>query len=124
MSGVDERPKGAKFRAVCFDDPDDVRRWYSALEEQVNDLHAVAWDRVRAKRRRVLSRHEAMRKMRAAWRALTQLLEAARVGLRPPSPPPPLDPTPSSPEDAAGSEAEAPLSERRVIEPPPGREGA
>jgi hypothetical protein len=119
MGCVDERPPGAKFRAVCWDDPEEIRRWLSVFEEQTNELHAAARDRVRKKRKRVLSRHEAGRKVRAAWRALTQLLEAAKAGLRqaPPVEPPPSPPPPPE-------ESEAPLSERRAMQPPPGSEGA
>jgi len=119
MRDVNEPPLGAKFRAVCWEDLDDVRRWLRALEEQVSDLHGVAGDRVREKRRRVLSRHEAGRKVRAAWRAIIQLFEAAKAGFRPPEPfGPPPSPPPSS------EESEAPFSERRVLEPPPEGEDA
>jgi hypothetical protein len=119
MKDVDERPEGAKFRAVAWEDAGEVRRWLLALEEQADDLHAAAWDRVRDKRRRVLSRHEAGRKVCAAGRAIRQLLEAAKAGLRPP---PLLDPLPSSATEVG--EGEAPASERRVMHPSPGSEGA
>jgi hypothetical protein len=119
MKGVDERPPGAKFRAVYWADPAEIQGFLTALEEQADELYAAAHDRVREKRRRVLSRHEAGRKVRAAWRSITQLLEAARAGLKHP---PPIEPPPSPP--LPPGESEAPLSERRVMQPPPGGEGA
>jgi len=122
MKDVNERPEGAKFHAVCWEDASDRQRWLSALEEQTSDLLAVARDRVREKRRRVLSRHEAARTVRATGRAIGQLLEAAKAGLRPSEPPPPLEPLPSPPSDVA--EGEAPSSARRVVQRPPGSEGA
>jgi hypothetical protein len=125
MGYVEERPLGAKFRAVCWEDAGEVRRWLIALLAQVNDLEAVARDRVREKRKRVLSRHEARRQVRAAGRAIGQLLEAAKAGLRPsepPEPPEPLEPLPGEPSEPDGGEA--PSSERRVMQPLPGSEGA
>jgi hypothetical protein len=120
MGCVEERPRGANFRAVCWEDAGEVRRWLSVLREQVDDLHAAARDQVRKKRRRVLSRYEAGRTIRAAGRAITELLDAAEAGL---TPPPPLEPLPHL-SSASSEEEEAPSSGRRATHPAPGSEGA
>ena len=118
MADVDERSTGAKFRAVCWQDEADIRRWFSALEGQVDELSAVARDRVRSKRARVLSRHEARRKVRAAVRAIAQLFAAAKAGFGPKDP---FSPLPLIPDEL--ERVEAPSSERRVMQPPSGGEG-
>ncbi len=126
MRSVDERPGRAKFRAVCWDDAEDVRGWLSALRSEVDELLAAARDRLRKKRKRVLSRFEARRKVRAAERAIAQLLEAGEAGLKSPVPPEgPVSPEGSSGRGVAPEEAaqdEGPLSERRTLLPPPGEE--
>ena len=108
---VEERPEGANFRAVCWENPEDVRRWLTALEEHVDDLSAAARDRMRKKRGRVLSRHEAQRQATAATESLGRLFAAAKAGL------PPSEPVPEPPE-----QEEPPQSERRPTPPAPGGE--
>ena len=100
MQNVEERPQGAKFRAVCLQNPVEARRWLEAVEEQLADLSAAVGDRVRKKRDRVLSRHEAKRQADEAFHALDQLLGAAKVGLKQADPPAPM-PEPSTPEGKA-----------------------
>jgi hypothetical protein len=125
MGYVGERPSGAKFRAVCWSDAGDVRSWLDALGAQVGELQAAARDRVREKRQRVLSRHEAARQVRAAERAIGQLFEAAKAGFRPSELTEPFEPLPRSPDEPGEPDGEeAPSSERRVMQPPPGSEGA
>jgi hypothetical protein len=96
---VDERPEGANFRAVCWENPEDIQRWLTALEEQVADLGAAARDRMLKKRDRVLSRHEAQRQATAAMESLGQLVAAAKAGLKPSEP---LEPTPEPEGGKAG----------------------
>ena len=105
---VEERPLGANFRAVCWENLDDVQRWLTAVEEQVNDLDAAGRDRMRKKRRRVLSRQEARRQATAAVQSLGCLFAAAKARLSSSEPPP--DP------------ADPPQSERRPVPPMPGGE--
>ena len=89
---VEERPEGANFRAVCWENPEDIRCWLTAVKEQVDDLGAAARDRMRKKRDRVLSRSEAQRQATAATQSLDRLFAAAEAGLSPsepvPQPPP------------------------------------
>jgi hypothetical protein len=118
MKKVDERPEGAKFRAVSWSNAGDVRRWLLALHEAVDDLRAAARDRVRKKRGRVLSRHEAGRKVRGSGRTLAWLLAAAEAGLGPQAP---VDPLPEPPDEPEEGEA-FPSSSRRPVDPPNGGE--
>ena len=108
---VEERPEGAKFHAVCWENPEDVRCWLTAVKEHVDDLGAAVWDRVRKKGGRVLSRHEARRQATAAMESLGRLFAAAKAGL------PPSEPVPEPPEGE-----ESPRSERRPTPPSPGGE--
>ena len=89
---VEERPDGANFRAVCWENPEDIRIWLTAVKEQVDDLSAATRDRMRKKRGRVLSRSEAQRQATAATQSLDRLFASAHAGLRPsepvPQPPP------------------------------------
>lgn len=111
-------PEGANFgdssfvpRPVRWEDAAEVRRWFSALEEGVKDLRGAARDRVRRKRHRVLSRHEARRQVLAAERALAALLQAGLAGW-----PAPREP---DPEPGEGSpEGDPPFSSRRPTTPP------
>jgi hypothetical protein len=121
MKRVDERPEGAKFRAVRWEDPAEVERWLGALQDSVAEVQAAARDRVRKKRGRVLSRAEARRKVRAAGRAIARLFEAAKASLRPSDP---FDPVPSPNALEAGEAGESPSSARRPVAPPKGGEGA
>jgi hypothetical protein len=120
MQRVDERPEGAKFRAVRWEDPAEVERWLGALQDNVAEVQAAARDRVRKKRERVLSRAEARRQVRAAGRAIARLFEAAQAGLGPSDP---FDPVPSPNEPDAGEAGESPSSARRPVAPPKGGEG-
>ena len=88
---VEERPEGANFRAVCWENPQDVLRWLTAVEEHVADLGAAVRDRTRKKRDRVLSRQEARRQATAATQSLDRLFAAAEAGL------PPSEPVPEPP---------------------------
>ena len=85
---VEERPEGANFRAVCWENPQDIRCWLTAVKEQVDDLSAAARDRMRKKRGRVLSRSEAQRQATAAMESLDRLFAAAKARLRPSEPEP------------------------------------
>ena len=111
---VEERPEGANFRAVCWENPEDVQRWLTAVEEHVADLSAAARDRTRKKRGRVLSRQEARRQATAAVESLARLFAAAKAGL------PPSEPAPEPPEPEQASH-----SERRPMPPssPEGKAG-
>jgi hypothetical protein len=115
-----KRPKGANFkdttsapRPVRWEDEDDVQAWFSALREGVADLRGAARDRVRRKRQRVLSRHEARRQVLAASRSLAALLEAGQAGFGGSAP---RDPDPL-PEGGTG-EDEPPFSSKRPIPSP------
>jgi hypothetical protein len=121
MGDVDGRPEGAKFRAVCWGDAGDVRRWLDALRAQVEDLNAAGQDRCRKKEERVLSRFEAQRQGRRAKRKIGWLLDAGEAGLRPHKP---VMPPPEPPSALEQDEVEAaPSSGRRPV-PPPGKESA
>ena len=108
---VEERPEGANFRAVCWENPQDVRCWLAAVEEHVGDLGAAVRDRVRKKESRVLSRHEARRQATAAVQSLDGLFAAAKAGLQP-----------SEPVSEPSEREEPPQSERRPTPPSPGDE--
>ena len=70
---------------VRWTDPEDVRLWIAALRSAAHDGLAAGEDAVRPKRERVLSRDEARRKLEAADKTVTSLLEAGERGLpRPP----------------------------------------
>jgi hypothetical protein len=121
MKRVDERPEGAKFRAVRWEDPAEVECWLGALQDNVAEVQAAARDRVRKKRERVLSRNEARRQVRAAGRAIARLFDAAKSGLRPSDP---FDSASSPNEPEAAEAGESPSSARRPVAPPQGGEGA
>ena len=104
---VEERPEGANFRAVCWENPEQVRCWLTAVKEHVADVGAAVRDRTRKKGGRVLSRHEARRQATAAMGSLDRLFAAADAGLSPSEP-------------VAGEES--PRSERRPTPPSPGGE--
>ena len=96
---VDERPEGANFRAVSWENPEEVQRWLTAVKEEVDDLSAAARDRMLKKRDRVLSRHEAQRQATAATESLGRLVAAAKAGLKPSEP---LEPAPEPEGGKAG----------------------
>jgi hypothetical protein len=114
-----EGPGGANFgdtrasKAVQWEDRDEARRWLLALLEAVKDLRAAARDRVRRKRRRVLSRCEARRQIAEAWHRIERLVQAAEAGLGGPGP---SEPEPQ-PEAGPGEDA-PPFSGRRPTTPP------
>ena len=64
-----------------WDDADRARAWVTDLREQILDALAAGEDAARPARRRVLSRAEAGRKLRAAKRSILALLDAAEAGL-------------------------------------------
>lgn len=64
-----------------WDDPERARAWLANLRAQLLDALAAGEDAVRPLHRRVLSRAEAGRKLRAAKRALLALVHAAEAGL-------------------------------------------
>jgi hypothetical protein len=116
-----EGPDGSNFRdtsasqAIRWEDRDEARRWLLALLEAVKDLRAAARDRVRRKRRRVLSRHEARRQIAEAWGRIERLVQAAEAGLEGIGP---RDPDPQ-PEGGEGGGGDAPpFSSRRPTNPP------
>jgi hypothetical protein len=118
--GLDhEGPGGANFgdtsasQAVRWEDRDEVRRWLLAVLEAVKDLRAAARDRVRRKRRRVLSRYEARRQIRDSWDRIERLVRAAEAGLEGMGP---REPEPQ-PEGGTGEDA-PPFSNRRPTTPP------
>jgi len=57
-------------------DPDARRRWLAQVRDQIADATASGLDATAPKRRRVLSRAEARRKIRDASKALDALLAA------------------------------------------------
>jgi hypothetical protein len=95
MSMIPRPAQGAPFadppshaaarEMVRWTDPEDVRLWIAALRSAVHDGLAAGEDAVRPKRDRVLSRDEARRKLEAADKTITALLEAGERGL-PPAP--------------------------------------
>jgi hypothetical protein len=95
-----EGPDGANFgdstsgrQGVRWEDREEARRWFRRLLEAAKDLRGAGRDRVRPKRRRVLSRHEAGRQLKSSWEMVEGLIEAGEVGFerfvsRGPSPEP------------------------------------
>ena len=62
---------------IDLGDPDARRRWLGQVRELIADATAAGLDAAAPKRRRVLSRAEARRKLREATKALEVLLDAA-----------------------------------------------
>ena len=81
VSSTDASPHPAAREMVRWADPEDVRLWLAALRSAANDGLAAGEDAVRPKRDRVLSRDEARRKLEAADKTITTLLEAGERGL-------------------------------------------
>ena len=69
--------------SMRWSDPVEARRWLNALREQTLDAIATGEDATRAPRRRIFSRHEARRRLRAAEEAIARLFAAAERGLGP-----------------------------------------
>lgn len=121
MKVVRDRASGAKFHALSWESPEETRGWLTALRIAVDTLRATTRDRLRAKRKRVLSRAESRKQARIAGRAIERLLAAAEAGH--PLPDPPEGTLPG--EDTKGDEGNEPTSprepwsERRPLPPAP-----
>ena len=80
-------PEGANIgdtrgvRGVRWEDREEVRGWLRLLLEAAKELRAAGRDRVRRKRGRVLSRHEAGRQLGDSWRRVKRLVQAGEAGL-------------------------------------------
>jgi hypothetical protein len=73
--------------SLAWEDPAATRAWLTHVREHVLDAVAAADDITRpAKTKRVRSRGEARRTIRAAGRTLIALLDFAEQGLPPPPP--------------------------------------
>src|SRR5262249_23158663 len=68
--------------SVRWRDPYDVENWLAAVGTQVRKALAAGQDATLPIRECVLSRYEARRRIRAAGRTLTTLLEAGERSLR------------------------------------------
>lgn len=66
---------------LSWNEPAAVRQWLSILRDQVLDGLAIGEDATRRARRRLFSRHEARRRVRAAEREVMALLGMAERGL-------------------------------------------
>jgi hypothetical protein len=79
MPNVPARPSGANLTdaRLDLDDPAEVKRWLVALRVQASDAIAAGLDATARVRRRVMSRAEARRKLKAAEHAIDALLRAA-----------------------------------------------
>ncbi|XXY16766.1 hypothetical protein WME88_51875 [Sorangium sp. So ce216] len=67
--------------AIRLDDPSYTRKWLTALREQVDQGLNAAEDATRPVHERVLSRHEARRRIEKATETIYNLLDAAERGL-------------------------------------------
>ena len=78
MTNVPARPIGANSTdtPLNLQDPAEVKRWILAVREQTNDALAAGLDATARARRRVLSRAEARRKLKAAKHAIDELFRA------------------------------------------------
>jgi hypothetical protein len=100
MTSVTERPSGANAEhlstdpavpspALRWDDPAAAREWLGHLREHAQDAVAAGVDATRrSTKKRVRSRGEARRCIRAAWETFAALVAYAERGLPPPPPPP------------------------------------
>jgi hypothetical protein len=79
LNGQTERPPPGD--AIRFDDLEYVRKWLTALREQVDHGLTAAEDATRPVRKRFFSRHEARRRIEEATKAIENLLDAAERGL-------------------------------------------
>jgi hypothetical protein len=82
MPNVPARPSGANSTDVSLDlrDLAEVKLWILAVREQASDAIAAGLDATARMRRRVLSRAEARRKLKAAKHAIDALFRAADRG--------------------------------------------
>ncbi|WP_438002358.1 hypothetical protein WMF26_24905 [Sorangium sp. So ce185] len=67
--------------AIQLDDPSYMRKWLTALREQVDQGLNATEDATRPVQERVLSRHEARRRIEKATETIYNLLDAAERGL-------------------------------------------
>ena len=67
--------------AILLDDVRHMRKWITALREQVDQGLSAAEDATRPVQERVLSRHEARRRIEKATETIYHLLDAAERGL-------------------------------------------
>ncbi|HTN92574.1 MAG TPA: hypothetical protein VL242_53265 [Sorangium sp.] len=74
-----ERPPPSD--AIRLDDPSYTRKWLTTLREQVDQGLNAAEDATRPVQERVLSRHEARRRIEKATETIHNLLDAAERGL-------------------------------------------
>ena len=84
-NGKPEEPNNASLGSrvtAQFDNPQAVRAWVSAVRPLVSELIESGRDAARPKRERVLSRWEALRRIKRAARRLDELFAAADCGLR------------------------------------------
>jgi vacuolar-type H+-ATPase subunit H len=83
MSANDNGPSSGRFplSTLRFDDHERVAAWLKSLREQIDDGLAAGEDATRRIRRRVLSRAEARRKLRAATAGIDELMEMAERAL-------------------------------------------
>lgn len=85
MSNVPKPPAGGERTdppSFRLDDSMLVCAWLGSLREHVLDAVAAGEDATRRIQRRVLSRAEARRKLRAAEQALLGMIEAAEQAVR------------------------------------------
>ncbi|WP_438040160.1 hypothetical protein [Sorangium sp. So ce128] len=77
--GRTERPPSNG--SIRLDDASYMREWITALREQVDQGFSAAEDATRPVQERVLSRHEARRRIEKATETIHNLLDAAERGL-------------------------------------------
>ena len=79
----DKEPASGRFPVskLRWDDATGVSDWLKALREQVDNALAAGEDATRRLRRRVLSRAETRRKLRAASASIDELFEMAERAL-------------------------------------------
>ncbi len=79
MNDNDKSPESGRFPTgrLRWDDPERVSAWLKELREQTDDALAAGEDATRRFRRRVLSRAEARRKLRAASASIDELFAMA-----------------------------------------------
>jgi len=83
VSGDDNGPASGRFpvNSLRLDDPERVAAWLKDLREQIDNALAAGEDATRRFHRRVLSRAEARRKLRAANASIDELMEMAERAL-------------------------------------------
>jgi hypothetical protein len=74
-------PSASKPVPLRWNDVAGLREWLGDLRNQVLDVLAAGEDATRRPRKRMFSRYEANRRLRAAERAILCLLAAAERGL-------------------------------------------